>query len=555
MKFRYSFILIFTFLFLFNLAQYSESVKKFKLKGFVYDTSLKYIPYSRVEISNIAEEKSDSLPGYYVTYCDKKGNWELKIPFHKKIMIKIFSNGFIPNRKLINMEIEKSLNNSKTIVRSQMLKGLKHIEWGSFEHSMLYIKTEDLKSIEELIISNEYKGVDEFVKSNIKEHSRNVAYIFAGHAAFMNGAIQEAKEYFSNSGSKLWYNLMGRDYLRNGKYKESLEYYLKGNTTRKRAYDLMKLGEYFDENKFNSLKNKSFLKAMDDFNMLIVDYRFKWSNDLLRMRYGLYNNLLSKKEKKNSKELKDLLVKAGEYCKKLKKAEIYYYCNEEKIDKVVLIEDLHDAIENPRKYFDKYKKPKLKGIKIKDKYLYDLQFVLDENGVVEEARKLVHEYPDLKRNPVPVLSYKVVRPLYGPNTLIGFGWQDFFNYKIVGKEKLMNVETIIVDAFPKWSSFTNQMYGKLWVSNKDGSILKIEWKHQNLNRKDLRIRGLILNRIPGMRFISTYGKVRGGLRFPSQYRIIEYYSGDSDSFIRLDITGIYKDYTFFGVDIDDVKAE
>ncbi len=43
--------------------------------------------------------------------------------------------------------------------------------------------------------------------------------------------------------------------------------------------------------------------------------------------------------------------------------------------------------------------------------MYDLQFILTEKGVVEEARKLVHEYPDLKRNPVPVLSYKVVRPL------------------------------------------------------------------------------------------------------------------------------------------------
>ena len=102
----------------------------------------------------------------------------------------------------------------------------------------------------------------------------------------------------------------------------------------------------------------------------------------------------------------------------------------------------------------------------------------------------------------------------------------------------------------------NQMYGKLWVSVDDGSILKIEWKHQNLNRADLRNRGLILHRTPGMKFISTYGKNRAGLRFPSGYRIVEYYNNEAgDSFARLDITGIYKNYTFFGVDIDDVKVE
>ncbi len=56
--------------------------------------------------------------------------------------------------------------------------------------------------------------------------------------------------------------------------------------------------------------------------------------------------------------------------------------------------------------------------------------------------------------------------------------------------------------------------------------LKIEWKHQKLNRKDLRIRGLILNRDPEMSFISTYGKSVSGMRFPSEYRIIENYNSD-----------------------------
>ncbi len=556
MKTRSGYIVFFVMFFILSTFNYSKTPKSVENTGFVYDTSINYIKNSRIEITNISGEETKSDNGYFVTYTDEKGEWKIKIPFYKKIMIKAYSNGFIPEKSIVDMEIEKSLNNLKTIVRSQLKKGMKHIEWGSFEHHMLYVRSSFQKAIEALLIPDEKKIVEDYINKSIKENSRKDAYAFAGFAGFLKGNFTNSKEYFDKAGSKLWFNLMGKEYLKTGEYEKSLNYYLKGVTTRTRAYDLLKLAEIFNKNKQNPEKSKTYAAAMMDFNRIIIDYRYKWSEDLLRKRYDCSQNLVTRNENEDNKELKEMLNKAGKYCQKLKEAEIFYYCNEEKKDRIVLLVDLHEAIEKPLKYFKNYKPVKLKGMKLIDKYIYDLQFILNDKGVVEEARKLVNEYPDLKRNPVPVLSYKVVRPLYGPNTLVGCGWQDFFNYKISGNENLFDIETIIIEAFPKWSSFMNQMYGKLWVSVKDGSILRIEWKHQNLNRADLRIRGLILNRIPGMKFISSYGKNRSGLRFPSEYRIIEYYNNeDGDSFERLDITGIYKNYTFFGVDIDDVKVE
>lgn len=556
MKTLSAFITLIVLFFLISTFNYSKNPKSLEITGFVYDTSVKYIANARVEITNISREKAKGNKDYFVTYTDEKGEWKIKIPFYKKIMIKAYSNGFKPEKSIIDMEIEKSLNNLKTIVRSQMKKGLKHIEWGSFDHHMLYVRSSFQKAIEDLLIFNDKAIVEEYINKNIKEYSRKDAYVFSGFACFLGGDLMNSKEYFDKAGSKLWFNLMGKKYLKTGEYERSLNYYLKGVTTRTRGYDLFKLAEIFQKNKQNSEKIKSYEAAMEDFNRIIIDYRYKWSDDILRKRYDCSRNIEKKNESENNKELKEILKKAGKYCQKLKDAEIFYYCNEEKKDKIVLLVDLHEAIEKPLKYFKNYKPAKLKGIKITDKYIYDLQFILNDKGVVEEARKLVNEYPDLKRNPVPVLSYKVVRPLYGPNTLVGFGWQDFFTYKISGNENLFDIETVIIEAFPKWSSFMNQMYGKLWVSVDDGSILKIEWKHQNLNRADLRNRGLILHRTPGMKFISTYGKNRAGLRFPSGYRIVEYYNNEAgDSFARLDITGIYKNYTFFGVDIDDVKVE
>ncbi len=547
--------LIFFFIII-NFFQYSEVKRKVQITGTVHDNHDRCIKNSRVEITNAENKETKTDNGYFVTYTNEKGEWKIKIPFFKRITVKVYSNGYIPHKSIVNMEIEKTLNNPRTVVRSILKKGIKHIEWGSFEQQMLYVRASFQKAIEDLIASNEKSVVEDYIENNIKEYSRKDAYVFAGFAGFRRGHYTNSKEYFAKAGSKLWFNLMGKKYLRKGEYEKSLNYYLKGVTTRARGYDLLKLAEIFNKNNQNSEKLKSYTAALNNFNKIIIDYRYIWSEDLLRKRYDCYQNLNTQSEKEDNKELKELLNKAGKYCQKLKEAEIFYYCNEEKIDKIVLLVDLHEAIAHPLKYYKNYKPAKLKGMKITDKYIYDLQFVLNDKGIVEEARKLVNEYPEWKRNPVPVLSYKVVRPLYGPNTLIGFGWQDFFNYKISGKEKLFDVETAVIEAFPKWSSFVNQLYGKLWVNIEDGSILKIEWKHRNLNRTDLRSRGLILNRIPGMKFISTYGKKRGGLRFPSEYRIIEYYNNNKGkSFVRLDITGLYTNYTFFGVDIDEVKVE
>jgi len=556
MKTIYAYITFIVLFFMLSISNYSKTPKSVEITGFVYDTSINYIKNARIEITNSSGEETKSEKGYFVTYTDDKGGWKLVVPFYKKILIKVYSNGFITEKSIIDMEIERSLNNLKTIVRTQMKKGLKHIEWGGFEHHLLYVRSSFQKTIEYLLTSGDRKIVEDYINKTIKEISRKDAYVFAGFSRFLRGDLTNSKEYFDKGGSKIWFNLMGRKHFINNEYEKCLNYYLKGVTTRTRAYDLLKLAERFNENKQDPEKSKSYTAAMEDFNRIIIDYRYKWSEDLLRKRYDCSQNLIIQNENEDNEELKEILNKAGKYCQRLKDAEIFYYCNEEKIDKIVLLVSLHEAIDNPLKYFKNYKPAKLKGMKLIDKYIYDLQFILNDKGVVEEARKLVNEYPDLKRNPVPVLSYKVVRPLYGPNTLIGFGWQDFFNYKISGKESFFDIETVIIEAFPKWSSFMNQMYGKLWVSVQDGSILKIEWKHQNLNRSDLRNRGLILNRTPGVKFISTYGKNRAGLRFPSEYKIIEYYSNEAgDSFKRLDITGIYKNYTFFGVDIDDVKVK
>ncbi|MCK5005456.1 MAG: hypothetical protein KAS21_10220, partial [Candidatus Aminicenantes bacterium] len=151
MKTMSGYITFFVLFLVFSTFNYSKNPRSVEITGFVYDTAIHYIKNSRVEITNISEKGAKADNGYFVTYTDEKGEWKIKIPFHKKIMVKVYSNGFKPEKSIIDMEIEKSLGNAKTIVRTQMKKGMKHIEWGSFEQHMLYVRSSFQKAIEDLL--------------------------------------------------------------------------------------------------------------------------------------------------------------------------------------------------------------------------------------------------------------------------------------------------------------------------------------------------------------------------------------------------------------------
>ncbi len=176
--------------------------KSIEFRGFVYNTSLKFINNSRVEIVYLSGRNYKDEKYYAATYTNKRGEWRLKVPLKNKIIIKTFSNGFITEKRIINLETEKSLKNNKVTVRSQMKRGMKQIEWGSFEHHMLYVKSSDQKAIEGLTGSKEKSKVEDYITKKMKKSQWADAYIFAGYSSFRKGNLMESKEYFNKAGSK-----------------------------------------------------------------------------------------------------------------------------------------------------------------------------------------------------------------------------------------------------------------------------------------------------------------------------------------------------------------
>ncbi|MEN8154747.1 MAG: hypothetical protein ABFR75_12075 [Acidobacteriota bacterium] len=545
-KILFNSILLF---FLSGSLAYSSINKNIQVSGYVYDEFKNTIRNSRVEVflhNNELKEK------FQVIYTNKKGFWQTEIPSGSKISIKIYSNGFKPEQKEINFTRNLIIDDGLKI-STILKKGLKHIEWGSFDHLMLYVSGSMQKQIEELVEKSDVIIVKKYIFKASKKNRINILK-YAGYISFIKDKMESSRYLFDLADSKLWFNLMGRRYIKLKEYTMAFQYYLNGITTRLRAHDFYFLANIFERVGEKELSRKCYSAAASDFNDIIGNFKFNVDKNILKMRYKAFKKLNEIKVDSGS-EIKEILNKVGEYCKKLKQADIYFYCTEEKVDKVILNRYLYQALNNPQMYYGKYKPPRLNGMKVINKYVYNLQLVINDSGLIEEAKKLVHYYPDMKERLIPVMSYNVDRPLYGPNSLIGFGWQKYFNYSIEGRDNSDGKKVVIVNAIPKWDSYVNQMYGKLWINSDDGSITKIEWKHQNLYREDLRIRGLILNLDPEMKFVSFFGKLRNGLRFPSGYRIIEYYHKNDKEFIRLDITGTYKKYAFFDVDINKVKIE
>jgi tetratricopeptide (TPR) repeat protein len=562
MKTRQNIILIIFLFFAANLIFSGPAAdENFTAKGKIKDKTGKKIQNARVVITRLPDPENnlrqDSLQGEkptperYITYTDKTGSWELTIPRTKTILIKVFANTYKTAQKIL------SLNRAGTEfdrIFIRMERGLAEILWGSFEHIRLYVAPIHQKNLEILVIKKNLAAVDKYLGLKLKPALKNHGHVFTGYILFQNSQYQESKKHFDKAGSKIWYNLMGDFYKKKDQYKPALSFFLKGVTTKKRADSLVSLAEKFADLGDSQNERTCYQVALKDYQEMLRSLNYHWVDKHVEMSNYCIEKLKTKfgySEKKPAikKELAEILKKAGQYCKKLDGVAIYYFCFEQKKDKVYLIRKLARAMENPADFFKNYSPLKIKGTRIIDTYKYDIQFIKKKNGIIEENRKLLMENLDNNNPGIPVLSYSIKEPLYGPHTLVGLGWQNLFDYRIIGQEKIFKEDTVVLEAIPRWHSVFNKMSGKIWINKKDGSVLKIEWNYSRVqNRKQLRSMGLILDRKPELKFVSEFAQEKNRLRFPSRCFIVESYtSKEGKRFERLKVDIQYMNYQFFMV--------
>ncbi|MBD3414281.1 MAG: hypothetical protein GF421_07625 [Candidatus Aminicenantes bacterium] len=259
-----------------------------------------------------------------------------------------------------------------------------------------------------------------------------------------------------------------------------------------------------------------------------------------------------------NKELEDVLSNSSQYCSKLAHAVLDFVCKEKVvIDFFTLGESgtlsrievqsrgrqQEIGVESWRKQ-RKFKTQKL----VYDYQLVSKEFKLSEQRILLEVdgKKASNESNDIERRfPHSLL-------ILGPIGLLSEYWQKRHDYKIKKKGRLFGEKTYVIEAVPKPEYATEHLWGKVWISQDDFSILKIEWNQESAKGYESLIqKAKQQNLQPDFSLIAEYEYEKNGIRFPSKFVLKENYKHPKYKLIKNSKkTVVYFDYKFFTVKTD-----
>ena len=263
---------------------------------------------------------------------------------------------------------------------------------------------------------------------------------------------------------------------------------------------------------------------------------------------SLFIPFILSSSKNKQRDLEAILNKCAEYCERLTNSALFFVCREK----------IEEEIRSTRPSFTIFQKIKEKSIyqKILEKniYIYDYQLI-KKGQTIEENRALLEENgekKDEKNARLKTKRFYSKRSVFGPIGLLSKEWQEKHDYKIIKEEIIQGNETIVIEARPKNSTDENPNYGKIWVSIKDFSIIKIDVEPHSLENYELYEKeAKKLGAIPEIHVSHYYEIEKNGIRFPSKTIFkedytIKYYTSIHKSKVIIS----YDNYRFFQVDVE-----
>jgi hypothetical protein len=254
--------------------------------------------------------------------------------------------------------------------------------------------------------------------------------------------------------------------------------------------------------------------------------------------------------------LAEILERCADYCDRLSGAALDFICRERVEETVAAIVPGHGAVavtagggettfvSGPRV---------LAGKKKRSVYVYDYQLVRDKQGQITETRTLTADNGqkvEEKNAPLKTQFFKYKYIVMGPIGLLSRAQQAAFDYRIVKETEIKKEPVVIIQAAPRPFTFSDLLYGRIWVRKKDASILKIEWQPESMGNYDqIEALGKQLQMKPRLSFASEYGFEKNGIRFPSRYTVEEAYTSRTwRPLVRSKTEVDYDDYKFFTVE-------
>ncbi len=253
-------------------------------------------------------------------------------------------------------------------------------------------------------------------------------------------------------------------------------------------------------------------------------------------------------------QLNQLLKKSAEYCEKVKNIALFYVCLEKIKEKKYIyrsttlkrISAAGVVIEKPNKSL------KLKRTRIYS-YVYDYQLIkkgedLKERRILLEKNKKKKQ----KENAELEVGYSAKYLIYGPVGFLSSYWQDYFDYEITGEERIGGTPAVVVKATPSSNNEENRNFARIWINEKDGSIVQIEWEPESiLDYEDKPFRSQAGELKPEVVWKVSYGIEKNGIRFPNRQQVQEFLiSEEGRRYISDEINTIFEEYRFFVVETE-----
>jgi len=260
-----------------------------------------------------------------------------------------------------------------------------------------------------------------------------------------------------------------------------------------------------------------------------------------------------------------VLKSAREYCRRLERAALDFICLEEVSETVNTSRDRREApvkqvtsIASVSGYYNSRERQlsfnSRPDAKHNSAYLNDYQFIRRE-GKVEEKRVLLEKNGKKAKDKTPppqMAAFNFADILLAPIQLLDERYQEYYSYRLLGKDTVDGTEAWILEVAPKLTGFSRYLGGRIWIKVGDSSVLRIEWDPTTFGHyENIQKRAESYKASPEIRSYSEFGIEKNGLRFPSVDFTEEAYRGaDGKSFVRARTSVVYKDYKFFTVETE-----
>lgn len=269
---------------------------------------------------------------------------------------------------------------------------------------------------------------------------------------------------------------------------------------------------------------------------------------LFHIRAGSSLNFPQDQEK-----LSRILKKTADYCERVKSIALFYVCVENTKDKIYYYRSSRAVKESP--YGDtEVVSSRVLTLRRTRNYSYSFDYQLIKKGDELEEQRI-----PLKKNKrtrgggdEPDVRFRAKYLVYGPVGFLSRYWQGYFVYEITGEERIGETLATVIKAAPKPDNEENRNFARVWIDEKDGSILRIEWEPESiLDYEGKTVRALTEELETAVVWKVTYGIEKNGVRFPSQQLIQEFLvAEDQKRYIRNEITTDYENYKFFVVETE-----